>query len=369
MKDKIQKIRKEVKKLHGNPYYMMAVKDVLEILDMQEEPAPKIFEDMLNAKTPAESLGISAEEHEKIIDLCLYGKEPEMVDIDDLPKEEPVSEDLMEATNNYCLNVRKSYPRVKDETDRYICNAFMAGAKWQKEKDSIVSEDLEKIVEEIAEPTILNAYGTKELARRLRNTICGTSVSEGLEEASKEWLSPQLDKSYAKYGEVKMMELTHFDGYAMLDAIEFGVQWQKAKDESTTEDLGEYINELSKQFPEVSFAKLSRIAVRVSRWQRNQDTKNKLPKVINRTDLDEYAYQCAYDMSNDWMIENPTWHNVEDACKLGANWHKKQMMKDAVNGLVYAQRTNGEVMFRSNYVKKEGFEFGDKVKVIVIKED
>ena len=52
-------------------------------------------------------------------------------------------------------------------------------------------------------------------------------VSEDLEEASKEWLRPQLDKSYANYGEAKMMELTHFDGYAMLDAIEFGAKWQK----------------------------------------------------------------------------------------------------------------------------------------------
>ena len=52
-------------------------------------------------------------------------------------------------------------------------------------------------------------------------------VSEGLEEAGKEWLKPQLDKSYANYGETKMMELTHFDGYAMLDAIEFGAKWQK----------------------------------------------------------------------------------------------------------------------------------------------
>ena len=96
-------------------------------------------------------------------------------------------------------------------------------------------------------------------------------VSEDLEEASKEWLRPQLDKSYANYGEVKMMELTHFDGYAMLDAIEFGAEWQKTKDESTTKDLGDYINELSKQFPEVSFAKLSRVAVRVAKWQKQQD--------------------------------------------------------------------------------------------------
>ena len=52
-----------------------------------------------------------------------------------------------------------------------------------------ISEDFEKIVEEIAEPTILNAYGTKELARRLRNTICGTSVSEDLEQAIDTYLA------------------------------------------------------------------------------------------------------------------------------------------------------------------------------------
>jgi hypothetical protein len=41
------------------------------------------------------------------------------------------------------------------------------------------------------------------------------------------------------------------------------------QEEPVSEDLGDYINELSKQFPEVSFAKLSRIAVRVVKWQNN----------------------------------------------------------------------------------------------------
>lgn len=59
------------------------------------------------------------------------------------------------------------------------------------------------------------------------NAMHEEPVSEDLEEASKGWLIPQLDKSYASYGENMMMELTHFDGYAMLDAIEFGAQWQK----------------------------------------------------------------------------------------------------------------------------------------------
>lgn len=59
------------------------------------------------------------------------------------------------------------------------------------------------------------------------NAMHEEPVSEDLEEASKGWLIPQLDKSYASYGENMMMELTHFDGYAMLDAIEFGAQWHK----------------------------------------------------------------------------------------------------------------------------------------------
>lgn len=152
-----------------------------------------------------------------------------------------------------------------------------------------------------------------------------------------------------------------------------GAQWQKEKDESTTEDLGEYINELSKQFPEVSFAKLSRIAVRVSRWQRNQDVKNKLPKVTDRTELDEYAYQCAYDMSNDWMIENPTWDDVEDACKLGAKWKEKYLTKDATEvtvhidagGYPYIPELELYDYDKDIPLAKEG----DKYKVVLIKKE
>ena len=159
------------------------------------------------------------------------------------------------------------------------------------------------------------------------DTMQEEPVSEELEEIAWNHADKKchLDIAVFTPDEVKKergkMQFTWQDLY---DAVMFGAKWQKIKDESTTEDLGDYINELSKQFPEVSFAKLSRIAVRVSRWQRNQDVKNKLPKVISRTDLDEYAYQCAYDMSNDWAIDNPTWHDVEDACKLGAKWQEKQ---------------------------------------------
>ena len=82
-----------------------------------------------------------------------------------------------------------------------------------------VSEDLEKIVEEIAEPTILNAYGTKELARRLRNTICGTSVSEDLEKAAED------------YGIRQGLELKPF----AIKYFKAGANWQKQQDQSTIE--------------------------------------------------------------------------------------------------------------------------------------
>lgn len=55
--------------------------------------------------------------------------------MDEYNKQEPASEDLVDAMNNYCLNARKGYPRIKDETDLYICKAFKAGTQWQKEHE------------------------------------------------------------------------------------------------------------------------------------------------------------------------------------------------------------------------------------------
>jgi len=82
MTDKVQKISEKVEKLHGNPYYMMAVKDVLEILDMQEEP---------------------------------------------------VSEELNEAAIDYAESV--DYRGFSNAPWNFVQDVFKAGAKWQKRKD------------------------------------------------------------------------------------------------------------------------------------------------------------------------------------------------------------------------------------------
>ena len=104
------------------------------------------------------------------------------------------------------------------------------------DKNAVMAEIKEK-AEVFTEAT--NGETSDEILAQMRGE---EPVSEDLEEASKEWLEPQLDKSYVSYGEGKMMELTHFDGYAMLDAIEFGAQWQKQKDIRIFKELAELAN-------------------------------------------------------------------------------------------------------------------------------
>ena len=57
--------------------------------------------------------------------------------------------------------------------------------------------------------------------------------------------------------------------------IDDAIAWlEKQKEPELSEDFGEYVAELGKQFPEVSFAKLSRIAVRVKNWFQKQRKKS-----------------------------------------------------------------------------------------------
>lgn len=77
-----------------------------------------------------------------------------------------------------------------------------------------------------------------------------------------------------------------------------------------------------------------------------------LPHIRHRDTLDEFAYQCAYDLSNDWAKETPTWNDVEMACKLGANWQKEHLWKPAdgddlpeYDREVIALLDNGKVVF------------------------
>ena len=99
-----------------------------------------------------------------------------------------------------------------DITNKYRLNIIRAIEYLQKEP---VSDELEKVVEEIVDPTVLNAYGVKEIANRLRRTMI-ESVSEELEEAVDEY-APDFSNSIASKAAVD----------AVRDAFTSGAKWQK----------------------------------------------------------------------------------------------------------------------------------------------
>ena len=63
----------------------------------------------------------------------------------------------------------------------------------------------------------------------------------------------------------------HFDFSDWKAIARHFANWQKEKNSVSSKDLEELIDTLSKRYPEVSFAKLSRIAVHVTKWQKKQD--------------------------------------------------------------------------------------------------
>ena len=197
MTDKVQKIREEVKKLYGNPYYMMAVKDVLAIINSsQEEPVIKETNMYIFIT-------------QKIVD---YIEEHKVFFENTIPT----------IGKKWFIEREHTYPNVNGGNS--VVEVINDKGEWMRLPKNIV-----EIFEEPKDRCkgCNNAKGCITCVDGSKWAHYEEPVSKDLEEASKEWLKLQLDKSYADYGEVKMMELTHFDGYAMLDAIEFGAQWQK----------------------------------------------------------------------------------------------------------------------------------------------
>ena len=104
----------------------------------------------------------------------------------------------------------------------------------------------------------------KDLSERLLSLINKSEVEDVAEKYA-----------YEKYPSVGVANTEIYN------AVKFGGNWQKTRDELVPEDLGEYINELSKQFPEVSFAKLSRIVVRAVKWkEKRQSIENTIDAVV-----------------------------------------------------------------------------------------
>jgi len=194
----------------------------------KEEPvAPKVLEDMLNAKTAAESLEISHEEHDRIVDELIYGKEPELVDVDDLPnkEEEPVSEEI----------------------GNYNHTAVLEGLGCQSKEDP-VSEFLntESMIESYKQRLISQANGLKNSPLI---DMCLASYKHGINETLdilklsnvertvknwKEHVSDNLEEAAFDYA-----ESCKYDGGEKLLCVEHfkaGAQLQKEQFEKTLKD-------------------------------------------------------------------------------------------------------------------------------------
>lgn len=162
----------------------------------------------------------------------------------------------------------------------------------------------------------------------IQECIIDKPVSEDLEEASKKWLIPKLDKSYAIYGEAKMMELTRFDGYAMLDAIEFGAKW--GRNQAITEIQAQSMA-LAHGCPKESVSDDLEKAC----WKAREKYDAKIP-------FSKYMF------------------------KAGAKWKKEESMAKAIDATCFGFQDAALFSFR---LPAGSYLVGSKVKVVIIKED
>ena len=97
-------------------------------------------------------------------------------------------------------------------------------------------------------------------------------VQKAIDSKQEETVSEDLEKAAVE----AFKHIVDSNKNNFLEIFKAGAKWQFAKIKSITlDDLGEFINELSKQFPEVSFAKVCKIATRTAKWLLNIE----LPKL------------------------------------------------------------------------------------------
>lgn len=137
-------------------------------------------------------------------------------------QEELASDDLVDASNNYCLTIRKGYPRVKDETDVFICNAFKHGAQWQKERDAKSAENLTRLNSLIDMERTLNAHykmGIREGKRLQKEQMMKDAViiedelvmcynngePTGLSPYKEWWETPEVQNNFKDGDKVKVI--------------------------------------------------------------------------------------------------------------------------------------------------------------------
>lgn len=91
---------------------------------------------------------------------------------------------------------------------------------------------------------------------------------------------------------------------------------------------------------------------------------------IKQTSLEEAAEEYAYRGVPDELkpLTKPFADEIIKNFIAGSEWQKEQMMKDAVEGEIVKDITNKLAVTAKN-INLDGFKFGDKVRIIIVKED
>ena len=63
-------------------------------------------------------------------------------------------------------------------------------------------------------------------------------------------------------------------------------------------------------------------------WKEKPTVEYVLKDDLNKNPDEEAAYQCAYDLSNDWFREVPTWDDVQQAFLFGVMYGRKELKFD-----------------------------------------
>ena len=152
---------------------------------------------------------------------------------------------------------------------------------------------------------------------------------------------------------------------AVLEYLEMGESFSKrnAVEMSVSYDLEEEIEKWSESFKNnpVSMG-YKETARHFADWQKQKDN---LPTSKDLEDLvEQYCNDCR-------MIYDGVPDFAQDLAIYVANWQKQQLMKDAKEAQVILNRVTNQTLVPtlSSVILDETFHEGEKVKIIIIKED
>ena len=178
--------------------------------------------------------------------------------------------DSLQEEHEKCMYTKDNYT---DEDRKVLCDGCEEECEYNK-KEPCIPDIVDKHFDEMLEDTIEKQFKVGDVVIYAASHIAyaglyllgnPNDLSIGYSNANEPYNIALRNCTVASEKEHKQF---------MRELESNGYKWNESslriekKEGSVNEDLGEYINELSKQFPEVSFAKLSRIAVRVAKWQK-----------------------------------------------------------------------------------------------------